>query len=219
MRNVLRTMALVLTLLAMALRSFAGQSLVEGSDERAKPIKQAVASLVKQIEGGALDKAKAEYAGTGADLDLLKAYVRGVAEAKAMRAALTARFGGHFFDHLDALDAGVARMAVADYNTVIFLDDPNRASSSADSPLGVGLEFRRVDGKWKVLSLASAPDTAEEHLKRLKDYTAAVEKVTETAKSGGYASADDAKQAVFAVERLLRPSPAKAAAPTTAHSR
>jgi hypothetical protein len=48
--------------------------LIEGSDPRAQPIKKALADVVEQIEAGDFDKAKALYAGSGADLELLKAY-------------------------------------------------------------------------------------------------------------------------------------------------
>jgi hypothetical protein len=188
---------------------FAGD-LVEGSDARAEPMKAAVAALAKQIDAGDFDKAKAEYAGDGADLDLLKAYVDGVAAAKAMRAAMQAKFGDQIDKDMRGLDTDLMRMGVHDYNTVIFLDDPDRASSSADNPLGVGIEFKRVDGKWKVMSLASRPDSAKEHLARLTNYISKVKATTEDVKSGACKSSDDAQTAaVETEEQLSKPAPAK----------
>src|SRR5205807_9141596 len=125
-----------------------------------------------------------EYAGDGDDVELLKAYMDGVAAAKAMRASVKSKFGDDFEKRLVGLDRDVARMAVHDFNAVIFLADPDTASSSADSPLGVGIEFKRVEGKWKVLSLASAPNTPKEHLERLQNYTSKIKTVTEKLKSG-----------------------------------
>ncbi|MFI5379706.1 MAG: hypothetical protein ACHRHE_10440 [Tepidisphaerales bacterium] len=198
------------------LRTVAG-GLVQGSDARAEPMKQALAALVEQIEGGDFDKAKAVYAGDKADVELLKAYVDGVATAKTMRAAMHSKFGDYFKERLPALDTKVARMAVYDHNSVIFLDDPDRAASSADSPLGVGIEFKRVDGKWKVLSLASAPNTAQEHLARLQKYILTVRAITEKTKSGAYRDAKEAEIAADRAEDLLWPitrRPASSTQPT-----
>lgn len=152
---------LIATIVAASLilgsRGVAGD-LVEGSDARAKPIKQALAVLVKSIDSGDVEKARSAYAGTGADADLLKAYVEDVAAAKALRAAMAAKFGDHFRSPPRGFDSDVARMAVYDFNSVIFLDDSDRASSSADSPLGVGIEFKRVRDLESAVAGISAGD-------------------------------------------------------------
>jgi hypothetical protein len=191
-----------------------GSELVEGSDPRAEPFKKALAALVKKIDAGDLDGAKALYAGEASDADLLKVYVDGVAAAKAMRAALVAKFGDDPSQSPAGLDVDVARMGVFDFNTVIFLDDPDRASSSADSPLGVGIEFKQVDGAWKVLSLASKPDTPEQHLARLKTYISAVTAITEKVNSGKYNDLGQAAGAANDAHDQLWPI-AKGPAPTT----
>ena len=205
--------AMLVGIFIVGSRSIAGD-LVEGSDDRAKPMKQALAALIKEIDGGDFEKAKALYAGSGADLDLLKAYVDGVATAKTMRAAMQAKFGDHLKRPLAGLDSDVTRMAVCDFNSVIFLDDPDRASSSANSPLGVGIEFKRVGGDWKVLSLASAPDSAEEHLTRLKNYITAVGTIAENLKSGAYNTPQDAAKAADEARRQLWPE-LRGSAPAT----
>jgi hypothetical protein len=182
--------------------------LVEGSDARAEPMKKALAALVKEIGAGDIKKAEALYAGEKTDVELLKAYVDGVAGAKAMRAAIAAKFDDNP-DHPPAgLDTAVDRMGVHDFNSVIFLDDPDRASSSANSPLGVGIEFKRVDGTWKVLSLVSAPEKGEDHLARLKAYISTVKSITEKVKSGGYKNSDEAIGAADDAESQL-PMPTK----------
>jgi hypothetical protein len=186
--------------------------LVEGSDPKVKPIKQTVAALVEQIEAGDFAKAKTFYAGDGADLELLKSYVDNVAAAKAMRIAMNAKFGADAAQNLPGIDTQVARMGIYDFDTVIFNDDPDRASSSADSPLGVGLEFERVGGEWKVLSLASAPNTPEQHLARLEKYRSAVQGITKKLNSGEYANADavnsDARHALALVMAVGSQPPA-----------
>ena len=193
--------------LALMLSAAAGtpaKELIEASNPRAEPFKRAVAALDKAIASGSLEKAKAEYVGDGADLELLSQYVRGFAAAKAMRAAIEAKSGKHEQPNLRAMDASVAQMGVHDFNSVIFDDDPDRAGSSADTPLGVGIEFKRVKGEWKVLSLASRPDTPEQHIKRLKSYIEAVEAITAKVKADGYAKPDDAIAAANeAEERML----------------
>ena len=181
-----RFVCVVVLGLSIACSRSAAGDLVPGSDARAKPVKDALAALVKQIGDGDLEKAKAEYVGDKADLELLKAYVDGVAAAKAMRAAIRSKLGDHPNERVEGLDEAVARMAVHDFNSVIFPDAPDRASSSADSPLGVGIEFKRVNGNWKVLSLASRPNTPEQHLARLRQYALAVQAITDKINSGAY---------------------------------
>jgi hypothetical protein len=166
--------------------------LIEGSDPRAEPFKKAVATLAKELSSGSLEKAQSAYVGEGADLELLKAYVDGVAAAKAMRAAIDAKFGADPKRRIDALDTAVARMSVMDSNSVIFYEDPDAASTSADSPLGVGIEFKKVKGEWKVRSLASAPNTPEEHTARLKTYAQSVAAITERINAGKYREVADA---------------------------
>jgi hypothetical protein len=180
-------------------------TLIEGTDARAEPFKKAVAALSKDIAAGSLDQAKGDYAGTGADLELLKAYVDGVNAVKGLHAAVDAKFGADPKREIRGLDTGVARMGVHDFNTVIFYDDPDLASSSADSPLGVGIEFRRVGGAWKVRSLASKPNTPEEHIKRLKAYTEAVNAVKAKVERGAYANANAAAGAAEEAVSLLWP--------------
>ncbi len=179
--------------------------LVEGGDPRAQPIKKALADVVEQIEAGDFDKAKAIYAGQGADLELLKAYVDGVAAAKAMRAEMNAKFGDQMKDDPPGLDEDVSHMRLNDLNSVVFLDDPDRASSSADSPLGVGIEFKKVAGKWEVLSLASEPNTPAKHLAILRKYTSTVTAITEKLKAGGYPNPDEALDAAAEAEGNLWP--------------
>jgi hypothetical protein len=132
-------------------------------------------------------------------------YVDGVAAAKAMRVEMTAKFGDQMKDDPPGLDEDVSHMRVTDFNSVIFLDDPDRASSSADSPLGVGIEFKKVDGKWEVLSLASKPNTPEKHLGILRAYTKAVTAITVKLKAGGYANPDDALDAAGEADGNLWP--------------
>jgi hypothetical protein len=198
-------LCVTLTILSVFAPNSIANELVEGNDVRAEPMKKAVDALVKQIQSGDFDNSKAEYAGEKADLELLKAYVDGVAAAKAMRAALVSKFGEPFKQNFRAFDTAVARMGVHDFNTVIFLDDADRASSSANSPMGVGIEFKRVNGKWKVLSLASAPNKAEDHVASLQKYISAVKDITEKVNAGKYTKAEDAGEAVLAAEDLLRP--------------
>jgi len=50
---------------------------------------------------------------------------------------MQSKFGDDLAQSMPGLDNAVARMGVHEFNTVIFLEDPDRASSSADSPLGV----------------------------------------------------------------------------------
>jgi hypothetical protein len=169
-----------------------GGELIEGSDARAKPFKEAVAALSKEIGTGSLEKAKAVYAGDGADLELLKAYVDGVAAAKNFRAAVDSKFGDDPKRIYPTLDVRISRMSVSDFNTVFFYDEPDAAASSANSPLGVGIEFKRVKGVWQVRSLASKPNTPQEHIGRLAAYTRSLTTITEKTKSGGYASVDEA---------------------------
>lgn len=182
----------------------AGDS-IQGSNPRAEPIKQALAALVKGIESGDFEKAKAVYAGDKADLDLLKVYVDGVAAAKDMRAAIRSKFGDHPGERVAGFDEAVARMAVKDFNTVLFLDDPDRAASSADSPLGVGFEFKRVNGKWEVLSLASRPNTPQQHIARVQKYIGAVKTITDKVNSGAYHDFRDAAKAASEAGDLLWP--------------
>jgi len=204
----MRKMNFVCTILAgvviSASLAVAG-GLVEGSDARAEPMKKALAALVKEIGAGDLEKAKALCAGGKTDVEVLAAYVDGAAGAKAMRAAITAKFGDIPDNRLLGLDTDVDRMGIHDFNTVIFYDDPDRAASSADSPLGVGIEFKRVDGTWKVLSLVSSPEKSEDHLARLKLYISTVKAITEKVKSGSYQSSDDAIGAAGDAELQLWP--------------
>jgi hypothetical protein len=193
-------------MLLVAAPVFSAVALIEGSDARAEPFKKAVAALSKDIAAGSLDKAKADYAGTGADLDLLKAYVDGVNAMKALRAAVDAKFGADPKREVRGLDTGVARMGVHDFNTVVFEDDPELASTSADSPLGVGIEFRKVGGTWKVLSLASKPNTPEMHIKRLKAYTEAVKAVKAKVERGAYQNVATAAAAAEEAVSLLWPA-------------
>ena len=181
----------------------ASAGLVEGSDPRAKPMKDAVAALVKQITAGDFNKAKSEYAGDKTDLDLLKAYVDAYTATKDMRALLVAKFGDQYKDAI-GFDTMVAKTGVHDFNTVIFDDtNPDRAASSADTPLGTGIEFKRLAGKWKVLSLASRPNTPEQHLALLRKFTPAIQKITDNLKSGKYKSPEDADQDIQQAHALL----------------
>lgn len=196
----------ILAGLAICASRLVASDLVEGSDVRAEPMKKALDALVKAIGSGDVEKAEALYAGDKTDVELLKAYVNGVTAAKAMRAAMLAKFGDHPDDSPAGLDVDVARMAVKDFNSVIFNDDADRASSSADSPLGVGIEFKRVDGTWKVLSLVSAPQKVEDHLERLQTYILTVKTITEKIKSGAYQKYDDATGAADDAKAQLWPS-------------
>jgi len=203
MRPRLLAFAVVVLLLASLLRA---NRLIEGNDPEAEPFKKAVAALVEAMGTGSLEKARAQYVGEGADLDLLKAYIDSINASKAVRAAVDAKFGADPKRKLIAMDDAIARTAVHDFNTVIFDDgDRNAASSSADSPLGVGIEFKKVNGEWKVRSLASEPNKPDEHTARLKAYTDALNAVTAKVKAGGYASAADAVRAVREASGKLRP--------------
>ena len=203
MRPRLLAFAVVVLLLASLLRA---NRLIEGNDPEAEPFKKAVAALVEAMGTGSLEKARAQYVGEGADLDLLKAYIDSINASKAVRAAVDAKFGADPKRKLIAMDDAIARTAVHDFNTVIFDDgDRNAASSSADSPLGVGIEFKKVNGEWKVRSLASEPNKPDEHTARLKAYTNALNAVTAKVKAGGYASAADAVRAVREASGKLRP--------------
>ena len=166
--------------------SVARAALIEGSDPRAEPFKEAVAALAKAIGAGSLEDARAVYAGEGVDLKLLEAYVDGVAAAKALRAAMDSTFGADPERADPTLDDAIARMGVKDLNTVILYDDdPEAAATSANNPLGVGIEFKRVNGEWKVRSLASKPDRPQRHIARLTAYTRSLAALTEKVPSGG----------------------------------
>ena len=192
----------LLGLLLVASCARAGR-LIEGSDPKAEPFKQAVATLAKRLASGELEKAQAAYAGEGIDLELLKAYVDGVKAATAMRAAVDVKFGADPERLLPALDTIVAEMRVHDLNTVI-LDqrDPDAASTSADSPMGVGIELKRVKGEWKVRSLASAPN---EHIFRLKGYIRSIQDITTKVKSGAYQDFRDVSNAAQEANSQLWP--------------
>jgi hypothetical protein len=189
MRSFTITMVLLLVVAAV---SSARAQLIEGSDRRAEPFKKAVAALTTAIGTGSLERAKEAYVGDRADLELLQAYVDGVNAAKAMRAAIDAKFGADPTRGFRTFDEQVARTAVRDLNTVIFGNDPDRASTSANTPLGVGIEFKRVRGERKVLSLASEPATPEEHIARLTTYARSIEGITKKTNSGAYENVRDA---------------------------
>jgi hypothetical protein len=177
--------------------------LVDGSDPRAKPIKDAVAVLVKQITAGDFDKAKAEYAGEKKDLELLKAYVDAYTATKSMRGQLVAKFGEQYKEPV-GFDTLVEKTAVIDFNSVIFDDkDPDHAAASTDTAMGTGIEFKRVGGKWKVLSLASEPETPEQHLGRLRKYIPAVKQISDKLKSGKYATAEAVDADIGSAHELL----------------
>lgn len=69
-----------------------------------------------------------------------------------------------------------------------------------------------------MLSLASAPETAEGHLARLKKYLSTLKTISDQLKSGAYHTADDAATAMEDAEDVLWPKKGNST-PTTGPNR
>ena len=105
-------------LLVMTSLASAG-GLVKGSDPAAKPIKEAVARLVKAIETGSRSKAEAEYAGEGVDRELLKgdssrggAELRMISRGGAKAQRREAAHGGSMNGRTSAVLSASSRLCV-----------------------------------------------------------------------------------------------------------
>lgn len=202
-RTVVGTIAVVVGLVVIGSGVARAREMVPGSSPKAKPMRDAYDALKAALLAADAEKAKSAYVGTGADAALLEAYQKGVAAAKQMRAAVDAKFGVDAKRKLPGLDSALETTGVFDFNSVIINGDV--ASASADSPLGVGLEFRRVGGAWKVRSLAADTTEAEAHVATLKTYTASVAALTDGVKRGDVKSAEAAAKAASDAAAKLSP--------------
>jgi hypothetical protein len=201
-RKILIVLALAVLPLAGGL-SASGAEMLTGKDPAAKPFLDAIHAVMEPIAAGEADKAEAHFAGDETDLELLRAYIKTVAAEKLMEAALDKKFGADRDRPGPAVKAGVEGWGAGfDYNSIFVRD--KHASCSASGPLGVGIEFQQVDGVWKVSSLASRPETAEEHIKRLAVYRPKIEAITAGISNGTVASADDAIGAIEDARELVR---------------
>jgi len=177
--------------LPLASPSASGEEMLAGKDPAAKPFLDAIHAVTEPIAAGDADKAEAHFAGDKTDLELLRAYIKTVAAEKLMEAALDKNFGADPNRPGPAVSGGVKSWGAAfDYNSIFVRD--KHASCSASGPLGVGIEFQQVDGVWKVSSLASRPETPEEHIQRLAGYRPKIEAITTGINDGTIKSADDA---------------------------
>lgn len=198
--------AILLALLPLGRASAAGEKseLVSGRDPRAKPIRDAIRGLMEPLAAGDNATAALHFAGRNADLELLRAYEKAIDAERRAAVLMDKQFGPDPQRLPGRITWGVGAWGKSfDHNSVTFWG--NEASCSAGGPLGEGIELIRVNSVWKVRSLASPPQTPEQHLKRLAAYTPKVEAVAAGVRKGTIGSADEAMKALGEAAGSLYP--------------
>jgi hypothetical protein len=191
MSHPLRILATTLLLVA-ALTTRAG-TLIETTDPKGDDIRAAVKSFLTDLADGKEKEARAAFAGDEAATKLLDKYVKAIAASQDFRKAAAARFP----DNPDLARGGVDE-AIRGYIRAIpvetiIIDDAggDTASMSPGHGFLLGVDLKRVDGKWKI---ASPTALHREREKRLAEELDAVcellPALTEEVASGKLATAE-----------------------------
>lgn len=167
------------------------------------PIRKALESIAREIASGNLDKAKAHFAGENADLELLEVYIKCVKAERALVDAVAKMFPDRQNDYGGYIRVwGRIFTTPFDVSRVTFI--ANSASCDISGPIGIGFDFKQVEGKWKVWSLTFAPNKTEDHTKALTTYASKIESISQDVGKGKHMNFEEVHEAQEAAVPVLR---------------